>query len=124
MGRPLDGGPPIQTMARRPLEPDSPPIIARDFVNRPLVSGGKMVDTMIPIGKGQRQLIIGDAGTGKSALALDAIIAQKGRDVLCVYVLISQKRSAVVATIETLRRDGICWRSPAWSSPRRRPCRD
>ena len=105
-GHPLDAGPPIQTTARRPLEPASPPIIARDFVDRPLVSGGKMVDTMIPIGKGQRQLIIGDAGTGKSALALDAIIAQKGRDVLCVYVLISQKRSAVVATIDTLRRTG------------------
>ena len=106
MGRPLDAGAVIQTTSRRPLEPDSPPIIARDFVNRPLVSGGKMVDTMIPIGKGQRQLIIGDAGTGKSALALDAIVAQKGRDVLCVYVLISQKRSAVVATVETLRRTG------------------
>jgi F-type H+-transporting ATPase subunit alpha len=65
-----------------------------------------MVDTMIPIGMGQRQLIVGDAGTGKSALALDAIVAQKGRDVLCVYVLISQKRSAVVATIDTLRRTG------------------
>jgi len=63
-----------------------------------------MIDTMIPIGKGQRQLIIGDAGVGKSALALDTVIAQKGRKVLCVYVLISQKRSSVVATIETLRR--------------------
>jgi F-type H+-transporting ATPase subunit alpha len=66
-----------------------------------------MVDTMIPIGKGQRQLIIGDAGTGKSSLALDTIIAQQGRDVLCIYVLISQKRSAVVATIETLRQAGV-----------------
>lgn len=106
MGRALDGGPPIQPTSRRPLEPPSPPIPARDFVDRPLVSGGKMIDTMIPIGKGQRQLIIGDAGTGKSALALDTVIAQKGRNVLCVYVLISQKRSSVVATIETLRRTG------------------
>jgi len=106
MGSPLDGGPPIQATARRPLEPASPPIPARDFVDSPLVSGCKMVDTMIPIGKGQRQLIIGDAGTGKSALALDAVLAQKGRNVLCVYVLISQKRSSVVATIETLRRTG------------------
>ena len=94
------------TGAAGALELASPPIPARDFVDRPLVSGGKMVDTMIPIGKGQRQLIIGDAGTGKSALALDTMIAQKGRNVLCVYVLISQKRSAVVATIETLRRTG------------------
>ncbi len=106
MGSALDGGPPIQPTSRRPLEPPSPPIPARDFVDRPLVSGGKMIDTMIPIGKGQRQLIIGDAGTGKSALALDTVIAQKGRNVLCVYVLISQKRSSVVATIETLRRTG------------------
>jgi F-type H+-transporting ATPase subunit alpha len=106
LGRPLDGGPMPRASRRRPLEVPSPPITARDFVNRPLDSGSKMVDTMIPIGKGQRQLVIGDAGTGKSALALDMVVAQKGRDVLCVYVLVSQKRSAVVATIETLRRTG------------------
>ena len=106
LGDPLDGGEAIQAVARRPLEPAAPPITARDFVYRPLISGSKMVDTMIPIGKGQRQLIIGDAGTGKSALALDTVLAQKGRDVLCVYVLISQKRSAVVSTIEALRQSG------------------
>ena len=104
LGTPLDGGPPIPAIARRPLETGSPPIIARDFVNRPLMSGWKMVDTMVPIGKGQRQLVIGDAGSGKSALALDTVLAQKGRDVICVYVLISQKRSAIVSTIETLRQ--------------------
>ena len=107
LGNPLDGGPQPQFNRRRPLEVPSPPITARDFVRRPLLTGSKMVDTMIPIGKGQRQLIIGDAGTGKSSLAMDTIIAQRGRDVLCVYVLISQKRSAVVATIETLRRAGV-----------------
>ncbi|HRF13660.1 MAG TPA: F0F1 ATP synthase subunit alpha [Candidatus Accumulibacter phosphatis] len=107
LGNPLDGGPQPKFTRRRALEVPSPPITARDFVRRPLLSGSKMVDTMIPIGKGQRQLIIGDAGTGKSSLAMDTIIAQKGRDVLCVYVLISQKRSAVVATIETLRRAGV-----------------
>ncbi len=107
LGNPLDGGPQPQFSRRRSLEVSSPPITARDFVRRPLLSGSKMVDTMIPIGKGQRQLIIGDAGTGKSSLAMDTIIAQKGRDVLCVYVLISQKRSAVVATIETLRRASV-----------------
>jgi proton translocating ATP synthase, F1 alpha subunit len=107
LGQPLDGLPPPAFGRRRPLEIASPPIPARDFVARPLLSGIKMVDTMIPIGKGQRQLIIGDAGTGKSALATDTIIAQKGRNVLCVYVLISQKRSSVVATIETLRKAGV-----------------
>ena len=107
LGHPLDGGLPIECSRRRALEVASPPITARDFVERPLLSGNKMVDTMIPIGKGQRQLIIGDAGTGKSSLALDTIVAQKGRNVLCVYVLISQKRSAVVATIETLRQAGV-----------------
>ena len=107
LGRPLDGRPAPRPHRRRALEAASPPIIARDFVARPLLSGNRMVDTMIPIGRGQRQLIIGDAGTGKSSLALDAVIAQKGGDVLCVYVLISQKRSAVVATVETLRRAGV-----------------
>lgn len=106
LGHALDGAAPLPATARRPLEPLSPPIPARDFVDCPLTTGCKIVDAMIPIGKGQRQLIIGDAGTGKSALALDTVIAQAGRNVLCVYVLISQKRSAVVATIETLRRAG------------------
>ena len=106
LGKPLDSGAAIVVSARRPIEPAAPPITARDFVDRPLYSGCKIVDTMVPIGKGQRQLIVGDAGTGKSALALDTVLAQKGSDVLCVYVLISQKRSAVVATIETLRRYG------------------
>jgi len=107
LGHPLDGGLPVEFSRRRALEVASPPITARDFVERPLFSGNKMVDTMIPIGKGQRQLIIGDAGTGKSSLALDTVVAQKGRNVLCVYVLISQKRSAVVATLETLRQAGV-----------------
>lgn len=107
LGNPLDGLPAPNFSRRRSLEVSSPPIPARDFVVRPLISGVKMIDTMIPIGKGQRQLIIGDVGTGKSSLALDMIIAQKGRDVLCVYVLISQKRSSVVATIETLRQADV-----------------
>lgn len=104
LGNPLDGGEAPRITARRRLEAPSPPLTARDFVTRPLVSGNKIVDTMVPIGKGQRQLLIGDAGTGKSALALDMVIAQKGRGVLVVYVLISQKRATVLATLETLRR--------------------
>jgi len=111
LGNPLDGESPPHAAARRRLEAPSPPITARDFVTRPLNSGNKIVDSMIPIGKGQRQLVIGDAGSGKSALALDIVLAQRGRDVLCVYVLVSQKRSTVLGTVDTLRRTGAL----AWS---------
>ncbi len=106
LGNPLDGRSAPQTAARRHLDVASPPIVVRDFVSRPLHTGNKIVDTLIPIGKGQRQLIIGDNGSGKSALAIDTVINQKGKNVLCVYVLIGQKRSAVAGTLETLRRAG------------------
>ncbi|MDE2311372.1 MAG: F0F1 ATP synthase subunit alpha, partial [Betaproteobacteria bacterium] len=106
LGAPLDDGRPLDSGVRRLLDVRSPPIIARDFVAQPMYTGSKIVDTLIPIGKGQRQLIIGDNGTGKSALAIDAVINQRGKDVFCVYVLIGQKRSTVVNTIETLRRSG------------------
>ncbi|HET9041990.1 MAG TPA: F0F1 ATP synthase subunit alpha [Burkholderiales bacterium] len=106
LGRPLDGLDPPACVEARDLDVAAPPIIARDFVSKPLYTGIKIVDAMIPIAKGQRQLIIGDDGTGKSALALDAVINQKGRDVLCVYVLIGQRRSSVLGTIETLRATG------------------
>jgi F-type H+-transporting ATPase subunit alpha len=106
LGEPLDGRPAPACEARRPLECPAPPITERDFVSRPLFTGLKVVDTMIPIGMGQRELIIGDAGLGRSALALDAVIHQRGRDVRCVYVLVGQKRSAVVSTLETLARHG------------------
>jgi len=106
LGAPLDGGGVPDTGVRRPLDVRSPPIIARDFVAQPMYTGNKIVDALIPIGKGQRQLIIGDNGTGKSALAIDAVINQRGKNVFCVYVLIGQKRSTVVNTIETLRRTG------------------
>lgn len=105
LGRPLDGLPAPKTERRAPLEARAPSILERDFVRTPLLSGCKIVDSMVPIGCGQRQLIIGDAGTGKSALALDCVLAQRGRNLRCVYVLISQKRSAVVATIEQLRQN-------------------
>lgn len=106
LGEPLDDGGPLNPHAHRLLDVRSPPIIARDFVEQPMYTGNKIVDTLIPVGKGQRQLIIGDNGTGKSALAVDAVINQRGKNVYCVYVLIGQKRSAVVNTIETLRRAG------------------
>jgi F-type H+-transporting ATPase subunit alpha len=106
LGNPLDGLPAPQLHQFHPLEAEAPPIIERDFVSEPLYTGSKIVDTLIPIGKGQRQLIIGDDGIGKSALALDAVINQQGRQVWCVMVLIGQPRSAVAGTIATLRQSG------------------
>jgi F-type H+-transporting ATPase subunit alpha len=106
LGDPLDGNPPPDCPSRRELFVSSPPIVARDFVHRPLYTGSKVVDTLIPIAKGQRQLVIGDNGVGKRAFALDTVINQRGKDVRCVYVLIGQKRSSIVNTIETLRAYG------------------
>ncbi len=106
LGTPLDGQlPPIQT-GRESMEKGSPAIIARDFVHKPLYTGIKIIDTLIPIGKGQRQLIVGDEGLGRTSIAIDTVVNQKGKNVLCIYVLIGQKRSAVVNTIETLRNHG------------------
>jgi F-type H+-transporting ATPase subunit alpha len=106
LGNPLDGLAAPQLHQFHALEAEAPPIIERDFVTEPLYTGCKIVDTLIPIGKGQRQLIIGDDGVGKSALALDAVINQRGRQVLCVMVLIGQPRSSVAGTIEALRQSG------------------
>ncbi len=104
LGLPLDDGPPLGLTHRQALESPSPPITARDFVNTPLYTGIKIIDTIIPIGKGQRQLLVGDEGLGRSSIALDTVINQRERDMRCVYVLIGQKRSAVVSTIDILRR--------------------
>jgi len=106
LGTPLDGLPAPEASAHRPLDVLSPPIVARDFVDQPLYAGNKIVDTLIPIGKGQRQLLIGDNGLGKTSLALDVVVNQQGKDVLCVYVLVGQKRSSVAGVIETLRAQG------------------
>ncbi|GAB3551864.1 F0F1 ATP synthase subunit alpha [Noviherbaspirillum agri] len=106
LGVPLDGGDAIEFAIRRPIETNSPPIVVRDFVTSPLHTGNKIVDTLIPVGKGQRQLVIGDNGLGKTSLALDAVISQKGKNVLCVYVCIGQKRSSVVSVIDVLRSTG------------------
>jgi len=106
LGLPLDALPPPKAGGRGNLEKPSPAITQRDFVNQPLYTGIKIIDALIPIGKGQRQLIIGDEGLGRSAIAIDTVINQKGNNVLCVYVLIGQKRSAVVNTIDTLRQSG------------------
>lgn len=106
LGVPLDGGAPPTHTRWQPLESLSPPLVARDFIQKPLYTGNKIIDTMIPIGKGQRQLLIGDEGLGRSAIALDTVINQHGQDMNCVYVLIGQKRSTVVNTIDTLKRCG------------------
>jgi len=103
LGTPLDGEPPPAHTRWQAMELSSPPIVARDFVYEPLHTGIKIIDTMIPIGKGQRQLLIGDEGLGRSSIALDTVINQRGLDVYCVYVLIGQKRSTVVDTINILR---------------------
>ena len=106
LGSPLDGQEKPIPATLLPLERRSPAIVARDFVHEPLYTGIKVIDTLIPIGKGQRQLLIGDEGLGRSSVALDTIINQRGKNVFCVYVLIGQKRSTVVNTIKTLRSYG------------------
>lgn len=106
LGKPLDALPPYAADTRLRIDGTSPTIIERDFVNRPLYTGIKVIDTLIPIGRGQRQLIIGDLGTGKTSLALDTVVAQAGQGVKCVYVMIGQKRSEVARAIDLLHREG------------------
>ncbi len=104
LGEPIDGMGPILTRQTRPIESEAPGIISRKSVSVPLETGIKAIDSMIPIGRGQRELIIGDRQTGKTTLALDTILNQKGKGVLCIYVAIGQKNSTVAALTETLRR--------------------
>jgi F-type H+-transporting ATPase subunit alpha len=106
LGNPLDGRGPIRADAMRLVELIAPGIIVRQPVKEPLQTGIKPIDSMIPIGRGQRELIIGDRGTGKTAIAIDTIINQKGQNVICVYVAIGQKRSTVAAVVERLREHG------------------
>ena len=106
LGRPVDGLGPIQTTTTRKVEVVAPGIIKRQPVKEPLQTGIKSIDSMIPIGRGQRELIIGDRGTGKTAIAVDAIINQKGQGVICVYVAIGQKNSTVAAVVERLKQQG------------------
>jgi F-type H+-transporting ATPase subunit alpha len=106
LGEPLDGKGVIETPERRPMEFKAPGIAARQPVNEPLQTGIKAIDSMIPIGRGQRELIIGDRKTGKTAIAIDTIINQKGGDVICVYVAIGLKESTVAGVIEKLHETG------------------
>ncbi|WP_297207596.1 F0F1 ATP synthase subunit alpha [uncultured Brachyspira sp.] len=106
LGVPIDGHGEINTDKRRVIEFPAPGIADRQAVKVPLQTGIKAIDSMTPIGRGQRQLIIGDRSTGKTSIALDAIINQKGKDVICVYVAIGQKASTVAGVVETLRQNG------------------
>jgi F-type H+-transporting ATPase subunit alpha len=106
LGEPIDGRGPIDTKERRRIEIKAPGIVARQPVKEPLQTGLKAIDAMIPIGRGQRELIIGDRQTGKTAVALDTIINQKGGNVTCIYVAIGQKRSTVAQVVDKLRESG------------------
>ncbi|MBE9524079.1 MAG: F0F1 ATP synthase subunit alpha [Chloroflexi bacterium] len=106
IGAPIDGKGPIKFDQYRPIERIAPGVIARQDVDTPLQTGIKAIDSMIPVGRGQRELIIGDRQTGKTAIAIDAIINQKGNDVVCIYVAIGQKKSAVARTVATLEQHG------------------
>ncbi len=106
LGMPLDGRGPISTTATRPVEFKAPGVISRKPVHEPMQTGIMAIDSMIPIGRGQRELIIGDRQTGKTAIAIDAIINQKGEDMICIYVAIGQKASTVAGVMETLESYG------------------
>lgn len=106
IGRPLDGGPPIVPAAHYPVEREATAIIERAPVSRPLQTGVKAVDALVPVGRGQRELILGDRQTGKTAIALDAVLNQRGSGVLCFYVVIGQRATAVAQLIATLRAHG------------------
>ena len=106
LGQPIDGAGPIETTEFRPIENTAPGICERQSVFEPLQTGIKAIDSMIPIGRGQRELIIGDRQTGKTTIATDTIINQKGKDVICIYVAIGQKRSTVTNLVENLQKNG------------------
>ena len=106
LGIPIDGKGPIKSNTFRPIERIAPGVIERKDVDTPVQTGLKAIDSMIPLGRGQRELIIGDRQTGKTALAIDTIINQKGKDLFCIYVAIGQKKSAVARTVATLERYG------------------
>ncbi|MFC4769517.1 F0F1 ATP synthase subunit alpha [Effusibacillus consociatus] len=106
LGQPVDGRGPIETKEFRAIESPAPGVIDRKSVHEPMQTGIKAIDSMIPIGRGQRELIIGDRQTGKTAVAIDTIINQKGQGVVCIYVAIGQKQSTVAQVVETLRKHG------------------
>ncbi|CAH1706482.1 ATP synthase (subunit alpha, component F1) [Lactobacillus delbrueckii subsp. delbrueckii] len=106
LGQPVDGLGEIKTDKTRPIESKAPGVMQRQSVNQPLQTGVKAIDALVPIGRGQRELVIGDRKTGKTSLAIDTILNQKGQDVICIYVSIGQKESTVRAQVETLKKFG------------------
>jgi F-type H+-transporting ATPase subunit alpha len=106
LGQPVDGNGPINTTQARPIESPAPGVMARKSVFEPMQTGIKAIDAMIPIGRGQRELIIGDRQTGKTQIAIDTIVNQKGNGVICIYVAIGQKQSTVRTVVESLRKQG------------------
>ena len=106
LGQPIDGKGPIETDKFRPVERIAPNVVVRKSVDTPVQTGIKAIDAMIPIGRGQRELIIGDRQTGKTAIAIDTIINQKGKDLICIYVAIGQKRASVAQVVATLEKHG------------------
>jgi F-type H+-transporting ATPase subunit alpha len=106
LGQPIDGKGPIATTGFRPLERIAPGVVERQDVDTPVQTGIKSIDSMIPVGRGQRQLIIGDRQTGKTAIAIDTIINQKGKDLICIYVAIGQKKAAIARTVGILEKNG------------------
>ncbi|UCZ53020.1 F0F1 ATP synthase subunit alpha [Bacillus shivajii] len=106
LGQPIDGKGPIETSKTRPIESPAPGVMDRKSVHEPLQTGVKAIDSLIPIGRGQRELIIGDRQTGKTAIAIDTILNQKDEDMICIYVAIGQKESTVAGVVDTLRQHG------------------
>src|SRR5436305_3856693 len=106
LGEPLDGKGPLPPMPSRPVEVIAPRVVLRSPVNQPVQTGLKAIDAMIPIGRGQRELIIGDRQTGKTAVALDTIINQRGGDLTCIYVAIGQKASSIAEVVNILEQEG------------------
>ena len=106
LGQPIDGKGPINTTVSSPIEKIAPGVIARQSVDQPMQTGLKAIDSMVPVGRGQRELIIGDRQTGKTAVALDAIVNQKGTGVVCIYVAIGQKASSIANVVRQLEQQG------------------
>jgi F-type H+-transporting ATPase subunit alpha len=111
LGRPLDGGPPLRPRMFRPVEQEAPGVVERQPVREPLHTGIKVIDALLPLGRGQRELILGDRATGKTSLALDAILAQRGGDVHCVYAAIGERKAAIAEVVDVLTRHGALGRT-------------